>query len=1123
MKNRETTIALPALFLKQLGVLKLILLFVLLTCVQLSASAYSQNRITVNLQSVDLKKALTVIERKSNYRFMYNESVITNKPKVDLNVKDADIRDVLKIVLVNNGIQYSILNNNLIVLKSGNESGVADIRVTGSVTGSNGAPLSGVSVTIRGTSNGTVTDEAGNFAITVPGESSVLVFSSVGFATQEITVGSRTSLSITLEASASLMDQVVVVGYGTQRKLDVTGSVAQIKGEEISRQPSPNPISALQGKVAGVQITNSGAPGASPQIRIRGTGTVYGNPNPLYVVDGVWYDDISFLNPADIENISILKDASSEAIYGIRAANGVVLITTKKGRSGKAVVSYNGFVGKQVVTNEVEMADGPQYATMVNELDRIAYDIAKRASANPSTYPAFVPRYANPSGYGTTDWYHQILRSALITNHQVSVSGGGEKSTYNFSLGYLLQDGLVEDHRFERYTAKLQNDFQLFSPLKVGYVVTGAMNKSKDIPGEIFHQLYSAAPIVPVYYADGTWGDPNDFNVTSSANFNPQVTLNYFDQHSRNYRLTGSIYGELKLARRFTFRSSLGGDFGQNEVTRFNPIYTATLVQRNAITRLSLTDGNTRNWILENTLSYDNTFNGHNVRVLVGQGAQSYMYRESTASAENVPDNSDGDHYLSLGNNRNVTDFGSLSKVASYFGRLNYSFQNRYLLTATMRADGSSKFSGDDRWGYFPSIGVGWVISEEAFMNGQNIFNNLKLKGSWGKIGNMSVPANLSVLKVTQTPQLIYIGGNGATAPGASINTIVPPTTFWEKGVGTDIGLEATLLKSRLYAEINWYNKKTENAIFDIPILGSLGTSGSTVTGNQATFQNRGMEFLVNWKDVIGKNISYSLSANLGINNNKVLEVSTGANPIYQAVGTTGSNNWNTRTILGQPIGQFVGLQVIGVFQDTTEVKTYVDKNGKIIMPNAAPGDLKMADVNGDGVIDDKDRVVLGNPNPKYTYGFNTNFSYRQFDLVLDFQGVAGVDIYNANIGLRYGTENFTKDFWENRWHGPGTSNSYPSPYIAGGQNSRSSSFYVQDGSYLRVRNAQLGYTFAPAVSNRLRMSKLRVYVNAQNPLNFFKYKGFSPEVGGSPTRAGVDVDVYPLFATYNFGVNVTF
>ena len=1106
--KKSTSIAKAALALKKpLLIMKLTILLVAFCTFNASAGLHAQ-RISLRATNLEIAQVLSAIQKQGDFRFLFNSSLKDLKQKVSVSFENVELKDVMTQLFEGTNLTYLQLDNNLVAIRSTSPD-EKDIRVSGKVTSETGEAVSSASVVVKGTSNGTVTNGEGNFTITVP-ESAVLVISAIGYNTVEVAVEGKQQLSVKLVQSTKRMDEVVVVGYGTQRKIDVTGSVSQIKGDEIQKQPVINPISGLQGKVAGVQITNSGAPGSSPQIRIRGVGTVYGNANPLYIVDGIWYDDISFLNPNDIENISILKDASSEAIYGIRAANGVVLITTRKGKiNSKAVVNYNSYVGNQVVTNQVKMASGPQYAQMVNELDAIG---------------GIPGRYTKPDSYGTTDWYRQILRSAPTTNQQVSVAGGSEKTTYNFSLGYLLQDGIVEKNRFERYTAKLQNDFQVFSPLKIGYVVTGSMNKSTDIPGSIFHQLYAAVPIVPVYYKDGTYGDPNDFQVTSSANFNPQVTLDFFNQKSKNYRLTGTVFADLKFARHFTFHTNVGGDFGQNEVRNYTPVFVATLIQRNATSKLSLTDGKTRNWIIENTLTYDNRFGYHNLKVLVGQGAQSYSYRESTASAENVPNNSDGDYYLSLGTNRNVTDFGSLSRVSSYFGRVNYSFQNKYLLTATMRADGSSKFSLDNRWGYFPSIGAGWVISSEKFMENQKVFDNLKLRGSWGKIGNMSVPANLSVLKVTQTPQLIYVGGNGTTAPGANINTIVPPVTFWEKGVGTDIGLEASLLKNRLFVEITFYNKKTENAIFDIPILGSLGTSGNTVTGNQATFQNRGIEFLVNWKDnAFNKQLSYSLSANLGINNNKVLDVSTGTNPIYQAVGTTGSNNWNTRTISGQPIGQFVGLQVIGVFQSAAEIQSYVSKNGVVLMPNAKAGDLKMADVNEDGVIDDKDRVVLGNPNPKYTFGFNTSFTYRQFDLALDFQGIAGVNIYNANYALRYGTENFTEDVYKNRWHGSGTSNVYPSVYFAGGLNPRSNSFYVEDGSYFRIRNAQLGYTFKSSLTNRWKISKLRLYANAQNPLNLFKYRGFSPEVGGSPTRAGVDVDVYPLYATFNFGVNLTF
>jgi TonB-linked SusC/RagA family outer membrane protein len=447
-----------------------------------------------------------------------------------------------------------------------------------------------------------------------------------------------------------------------------------------------------------------------------------------------------------------------------------------------------------------------------------------------------------------------------------------------------------------------------------------------------------------------------------------------------------------------------------------------------------------------------------------------------------------------------------------------------------MRADGSSKFSGTNQWGYFPSVGLGWMISEESFMQSQSVVSNFKLRASWGKIGNVSVPANLAILRVSQPANFAFVGGNGSVSPGASINTLVPPATFWELGVGTNIGLEANFFKNKLFFEADFYNRKTERAIFDIPVLGSLGTSGGDIVGNQATFQNQGFEFLLRWRDEINTNLSYSVSANLGINDNKVLDVSSGANPIFQAEGTVGSNNFNTRTIAGQPIGQFFGLNVIGIFQSQADINNYTSASGQIIQSVAQPGDFKYADVNADGIIDDKDRVVLGNPNPRYIFGINTNWKYKAFDLVVDFQGVAGVEIYNANLGNRFGTENFTEDFFNNRWKGDGTSNSYPSANIGGGLNVRSNSFFVENGSYVRVRNIQLGYTLPTALVSKWKISQVRIYVNAQNALNLFTYRGFTPEIGGAPnsaggdpTRAGVDNNVYPLFATYNAGLNVTF
>jgi len=1095
--------------LKYLFVMKLTAVIILASCLHVSAGVYSQSKISLNMQSAEIKKVLASIERKSNYRFLYSQALLKAAGKVSITASDEDVISVLMRLLKNTPVSFELLENNLVVLKSQNTV-ITRATITGKVTNSAGEPVQGASVRVKGSDAGTTTDASGNFSITVP-DSAVLVFSYVGYADQEITTAGKTTIDVVLVEGGKELEQVVVVGYGTQRKIDVTGSIATIKGDEISKQPSINPISGLQGKVAGVQITNSGAPGTSPQIRIRGTGSAYGSTNPLYVVDGVWFDDISFLNPGDIESMNILKDASSTAIYGIRAANGVVLITTKKGKSGRAIVNYSGHVGMQTVTNVVDMANAKEYAILSNEKSRIngGGDVL------------------DPENFGEgTDWYKVVMRDALITNHQVSVSGGAGKSTYNLSLGYLSQEGNVEGNVFKRATARFQNDFQISDRLKVGYTITATGINSKDIPPSIIYEAFIAPPVIPVKYNDGSYGDPGDYP-TGKFN-NPQVTLDFYNQRSKTYRITGNVFAELKILKELTFRTSVGGEYGEGEVRGYAPVFNATTVQNNNVSKLTASRADTRNWIVENTLTYTKRFGDHNLTVLAGQGAQRYKSYKITGTAQNVPYSRDADLFLRLGSTgtTTATDEGDLSTIASLFGRVNYSFMDKYLLTASLRGDGASKFFGDDRWGYFPSVGLGWVITNEDFMKDQKIFDNLKLRGSWGKVGNAGVPTNLSILTVTQTPQLTaYFGQPSIPATGASINSIVPPTTAWERGVGTDIGVEMAFLNSRLFIEAGYYNRKTEQAIFDLPILASVGTESSNIIANQATFQNQGFEFTVNWKDNVNKSLGYSVSANLGINNNEVLSTITGANPIYGGgFGTVGGNS-TTRTVVGQPIGQFFGYQVIGIFQNQGQITSSNQKTAK-------PGDFIYADVSGsqgkpDGIISAQDRVILGNPNPRYNFGLNTNWTYKNFDLMLDFQGVADVDIYNGTQNARYGNENYTKEFFDKRWHGEGTSNSYPSANTTG-SNLNPNSYYVEDGSYFRIRNVQLGYTIPAAITSRWKMNRLRIYVNAQNPVTWFKYSGFSPEIinlnaGVKPTEAGVDVNVYPLFATYNFGVNVTF
>lgn len=979
-----------------------------------------------------------------------------------------------------------------------------NITVKGTVTdGGDKTTIPAVSVQVKGTTTGAQTDVNGNYVISAPANAT-LVFTYVGYTTQEIAINNRTTVNVVLTSASNQLDQVVVVGYGTQRKIDVTGAVTSIKGEDISKQASQNAVGALQGKVAGVAITNVGKPGASPTMTIRGTGTIYGNTKLLYVVDGVWYDDINFLNPADIANISILKDASSQSIYGIRAANGVVLVTTVRGKNGDPTINYNGSVGFQKVTNQVEMANATEYAIGVNEAAKI------------QNVPGQEVVFNNTDLGKGTDWYKQGLRNALVTNHQISVNGATEKSSYNFSLGYLNQDGIVKKNNYKRYTARLSNDYQILKALKIGYNVTGTASDSKDVPDAIFRDFYSASPVVPVFKAPGVYGDPSDFKLGNGSAVNPQVTLDFFNQRTKIYRATGNIFAELKFAKHFTFKTSAGGDFSQEEKRAYIPKYEATLAQRSTNSKLSIDRVENRNWILENTLTYDNKWGEHNLTVLAGQTAQQIKSNTIKGSALDVPFSSEGDLYLDLGNDRLIENTGSLSRLASYFARVNYSFNNKYMLNASMRADGASQFYGSDPWGYFPSIGAGWVISNEDFMKDQKIFSNLKLRGSWGKVGNAGIPFNPTTLTVSQVAQLIAYYGNNIANTGASIRMIVPPSLFWERSAGTDIGLEMGFMDNKLNVEADYYSRKTEQAIFDIPVLGSLGTENSTLIGNQADFRNRGFELTASWSDQTESGLKYTISGNLGINNNKVLNVTSGNNAIYKGGSGLTSGELATRTIAGRPIGEFFGYQVQGIFQTAEEVQASAQTD-------ARPGDFRYTDQNGDGVIDRKDKVVLGNPNPKFSYGLNTNFAYKNFDLTLDIQGVAGVEVYNGNLSARFGNENYTKKMYENRWTGPGTSNTYPSADLAGRRNTATNSFYVESGAYIRMRNIQLGYTLPRELTSKWRMQKLRFFANAQNAVNLFGYRGFSPEVGGTPTNAGVDINVYPLYATYNFGLNLTF
>ncbi|MFN0048521.1 MAG: SusC/RagA family TonB-linked outer membrane protein [Cytophagales bacterium] len=968
-----------------------------------------------------------------------------------------------------------------------------DSTYTGKVTEINGDAVIGAAVGVKGTTIATATDVYGNFKIVAP-KNAIIVFSYIGLKTIEIKAEALQNAPIVLETDVRELEQVVVVGYGTQKKLDVTGAISSIKSEEIVNQASQNPVSSIQGRVAGVNIINNGSPGSSPQIRIRGVGSAQSGVDPLYIVDGVFVNDLSFLNPNDIESIDILKDASSAAIYGIRAANGVVLVTTKKGTKGKMQVTYNAFAGLQIVTNKVEMATAKKYAVLINE---------KLGTPTVGAFP-------------TTDWYGEVLRNqAFVQNHQFGISGGSDKSTYNFSLGYLNQDGIVKGNNYERITARLQNDINISDFVKVGYNAIYTNYGSVDIPGNIFSQAFVAPPIIPVRESTGRFGDSKDYGVGNFAN--PAASLDWNNQKSRGQNLIGNIYTEIKFLKDFTFRSSFGVNLNDNNVVAYRRKDSLTSVQFARNSNLRKNNDKVVGWQFENTLSYDKTIAKHRFKALIGYATQSYKSEFLVNSINDVPNESPSTYYFSLGTPATATiaNGGDKYTILSYFARVNYAFNDKYLLTATIRRDGSSKFPSDNRYANFPSIGLGWIVSSERFMENVKGFDLLKLKASWGLLGNSNVPSNITTQTVSTGGRYVAFFG-GAPQVGSSITTAIPNTLLWEVVNQTDIGLEMAFLNSRLTVETDFYLRNTENAIFSVPILGSQGTSDNNILGNFATFENRGFEFSAKWRDEIN-DFKYNVGFNTSLNQNKVLNVATGDVPQLGGALPVGGY-FATVARIGAPISSFFGYEVDGIFQTQSEVDASAQKAAK-------PGDFKYKDRNGDNTIDAKDKTIIGNPNPLLSFGITSGFNFKNFDFQLDIQGVAGVDIYNANKGIRVGNENFTDDFYKNRWNGPGTSNTYPSANLAGA-NLDPNSWFVEKGDYIRIRNVQLGYSIPNSAIDRLKVKKIRFYVNAQNPITLFTYKGFTPEIGAtnnSPLSSGIDYNVYPLYATYNLGVNVIF
>ncbi|WP_343701290.1 TonB-dependent receptor [Chitinophaga sp.] len=990
------------------------------------------------------------------------------------------------------------------------------VPVKGTVKDAEGNPIPGVTIQVKGTTQGTVSQPDGTYTLEVQDANATLLFSFIGYEPQEIPLEGRTTLDVTLATSASQLEQVVVVGYGTQRKRDLTGSIGSVKGEEITKQPVNTATQGIQGKLAGVQIISSGAPGSQPQVRVRGTGSMLAGAEPLYVVDGVLTNDIRNINTADIVTMDVLKDASSAAIYGVRAANGVIIITTKRGRAGTMEVSYNVNVGWREVANLVKMANSTQYTEYLR-------DVAPNAS---------IPPY-NVS----TDWYDAILRKGFQQTHNISLSGGSEKVLYYFNAGYLTDAGVVNKNNFERLTIRSNTEYSITKELKFVAQLSYMRNSTDyvDLQG-IYTNTYRAAPVIPVMQ-NGKYGNTSAFGNVG----NPVLTSDKTSDNLKESRLQGTTYLEYSPWTFLKLRSSLSVNQGVFNRKRYNDKYlndeSTFLVaggnQQRPESQLTMVKEEGLEWVWDNTATYQQRFGDHDVTALVGFTAQKYRADYLEAARRNVP-NSVNLWYLIAGdpNTATNTSDGDMYSRTSVLARVNYGYKDKYLLTASFRNDASSRFPSDNRQGYFPAVGLGWVISEEPFMKDREnqVFDFLKLRGSWGRIGNDNIASNLYIL--TANSGLLYFF-NGTPTLGTSLSDIKNRNLKWETTEEYDVGLEFSTLAKRLTGEVNYYHKKTIDALVSVRIPGLLGDPDNEYTTNAGSFVNKGWEFTLQWRDNISEDFNYTFGGNLTLNDNNVTGLNQGQ-PLFR--GGVGQQGPVTQTASGHPIGSFYVYDAAGVFVDQAAVDAWVNKDGQKLQPNAQPGDLRYRDTDGNGVINDNDKIFAGSYQPKLYYGINAGLNYKGIDLSMDFYGNAGNKIYNGKKAFRYElTDNIEASYADKRWTPTRPSSTDPRALLA---STLPSTYFVESGNFFRLNNLTLGYTLPKSWLDQIKIERIRVYLTSQNLFTVKRFSGFSPEMistnpkadgfislqnSTSPLEAGIELMPYPTTRTYAAGLNVTF
>lgn len=1133
----------PDCFKKVLMVMKLTTILLFLNVLQVSAKVTAQEKVTLRLEKATIGGILQSIEEQGYYRFVYNSNLKDVRLKTSIDAREASITEVMNRLLEGTSLAYTMLADNLIVVRVNQLT--QDIEVKGKVMDALGGPLAGVSVTVKGTNRGVSTDANGDFSISAP-ENGILVFSFVGFENQEIAVADQNdpnAVNVLMEPSAAAqqLSEVVVIGYGTASKRDLTGSIVKIDGKEVADKPNANPVASLQGKVAGLSVVNNGTPGAAPDIRIRGTVSI-GQVKPLFVVDGIFQDNIDYLNPNDIESMEILKDPSSLAIFGIKGATGVIAITTKRARSGQVIVNFNSSWGVKQLVDKIPMANAAQFEEMYKE--ELMY-------AGNTTPPVI-------TGNADTDWIDAVTRRGNVSINNLSITASTERNKLTLGVGYLYDEGIIKHQQLSRFNINFSDEFKVNNNIKLG---VNLIVSRQDNPYDVGNILDDARKVVPHISPDtrrfrvrdlyGNITDSVDLDLysgldvglQSSGVVNPLVRLENEWNKVRNieYRTVGSFFAEVNLTKDLTWRSTVYADISNVNRRQYTPTYYAYNPVDDIPYRYSLTtrvgerDDTYRKFQQDHILTYKKSFGDHNLTATAGFTTYYFGYsrREGTATqstkegAKPIPDN-ERLWYINSGFQDPLTTQASSEQnvytTVSGLARVLYNYNYKYFINASFRKDASSRLYRSVPAQNFWAVGAAWDISNEHFFEPLNTtFAMLKLKGSMGVLGNQSAynqynatPLNYPLYPTLASGQAavfgtdVYIAADEVYFPN--------PNLRWEEVHSQEIGIEGLVFNS-LNFEINYFNKTTKNLMTFVD-NSALGLKSALL--NAGSLRNWGTEISAGWSKDITRGLNLAVSGNITFLKNKVLSLSEDLPAGKVIRGFTNNNAAQAITQVGYPIGYFYGYVVEGVYQSYADVLRSPDASG--VGGSYGPGDFKFKDVNGDGYITPDDRTIIGDPSPDFMYGGSATLTYKGLSLAIDINGVYGNEVFRtwASLESPFQRVNYAALQTE-RWHGEGTSNWVPILGQAHRFNYNGSSYNIEDGSYIRLRNLQLGYSFSPKLLNRAGIKTAKVFVNAQNLKTWKNTSGYSPEYGGDATAFGFDFGGNAIPRITSLGLNVTF